>query len=165
MKQPTPLPPPAAFYSADTYRSQDSIGWLMHRIKQSIVHLADKRLCQHGLTHAQWAPMLKLRLHGPHSTVQLGKELDMDAGALSRLLDRLEAKGLVQRERSSTDRRVVQVSLSEEGQRVTAELPAVLSEVFNAHLAGFTEAEWRTLIELLQRLMANGEALREASKE
>ncbi|MDL5033401.1 MarR family transcriptional regulator [Pelomonas sp. APW6] len=165
MKQTHSPLPPASFYSADTYRSQDSIGWLMHRIKQSIVHLADKRLCQHDLTHAQWAPMLRLRLHGPSSTLQLSKDLDVDAGALSRLLDRLEAKGLVVRERSSTDRRVVQVSLSEEGQRVTAELPAVLSEVFNAHLAGFTEAEWRTLIELLQRLVANGEALRESSKE
>ncbi len=165
MKKTPPTLTPAAFYSADTYRSQDSIGWLMHRIKQSIVHQADKRLCRHGLTHAQWAPMLRLRLHGPSSTLQLGKDLDMDAGALSRLLDRLEAKGLVLRERSSTDRRVVHVSLSEDGQRMTAELPAVLSEVFNAHLSGFTEAEWHTLIELLQRLVANGDALREASKE
>src|SRR5574343_1949071 len=125
MKQTPPPLTPADFYSADTYRSQDSIGWLLHRIKQSIVHLADQRLCQHDLTHAQWAPMLRLRLHGPSSTRQRSKDLDVDAGALSRLLDRLEAKGLVLRERSSTDRRVVQVSLSEEGQRVTAELPTV----------------------------------------
>ena len=40
MKQSKPLPPPADFYRADTYRSQDSIGWLMHRTKQSIVHPA-----------------------------------------------------------------------------------------------------------------------------
>lgn len=158
-------PSPACLYSADTYQSQESLGWLLNRLKQSIVHHADKRLCLHDMTVAQWGPMMRLRLAGPKSTLQLGRELDMDAGALTRLLDRLEAKGLVRRERSSSDRRVVNVSLSEEGERVTAEVPAVLSDVFNAHLAGFSHEEWRMLISMLQRMIANGDALREASTD
>ncbi|MDT8998697.1 MarR family transcriptional regulator [Paucibacter sp. APW11] len=154
-------PQPATFYRADSYRTEESIGWLLKRIKQSIVRMADERLDALDLTHAQWGPMLRLRLSGASTTAALGRDLDIDAGALTRLLDRLEAKGLVQRERSSSDRRVVMVSLTEEGARATASLPSVLSEIFNAHLAGFTEAEWRTLIGLLQRIVANGEALRE----
>lgn len=158
-------PSAASFYSADTYKPEESLGWLVKRLMQSIVSQADRRLGPHDLTHAQWGPMLRLRFTGPSSSAALGRELDMDAGALTRLLDRLEAKGLIQRERSSEDRRIVIVSLSEEGLRLTAEVPAILAEVLNAHLAGFSHAEWRTLIQLLQRAVATGDALRAASKE
>ncbi|MGS0754965.1 MarR family winged helix-turn-helix transcriptional regulator [Roseateles sp. GG27B] len=81
---------------------------------------------------------------------------------MSRLLDRLEAKGLCQRERSTEDRRVVMVSLTDEGWRVSAQLPSMLSDIFNAHLLGFTHDEWRLLLVLLHRMIANGDATRQA---
>jgi len=37
----------------------------------------------------------------------------------------------------------------------------MLSEVLNQHLAGFSESEWRTLYHLLQRMVENGDRLRE----
>jgi len=43
-------------------------------------------------------------------------------------------------------------------------VPAVLSAVLNAHLAGFSKAEWETLIDLLRRVVANGETLRDAKE-
>lgn len=153
------------FYRPDTYQRSESIGWLLNRLKQSIVAQADLRLAKEGLTHAQWVPLLVLRLGGPSSVVKLAAELNTDAGATTRLLDRLEAKGLCLRERASADRRVVMVSLTDEGQRITAELTAVLADVFNAHLAGFSMEEWRTLLSLLGRMLANGEALRQAAPE
>lgn len=152
--------PPADFYSADTYQPGESLGWLLKRIQQSIVHQADKRLAEHGLTHAQWAPLIRLHFAGTCASAQLAAELDLDAGALTRLLDRLEAKGLVARERSSTDRRVVLIDLTPAGRRITDRLPSILSEIFNAHLAGFSREEWQTLMALLRRVLANGEALR-----
>ena len=147
------------FYTPGNYQRCESLGWLLRRLKQSIVGAADVHLAEHGLTHAQWGPMLSLRLCGTSSVAYLVRELDTDAGAMTRLLDRLEAKNLCHRERSAEDRRVVMVSLTEEGLRVTAEVTAVLSDVFNAHLAGFSEDEWRLLIKMLQRMLANGEAL------
>ena len=147
------------FYTPGNYQRCESLGWLLRRLKQSIVGAADIHLAEHGLTHAQWGPMLSLRLCGTSSVAYLVRELDTDAGAMTRLLDRLEAKNLCHRERSAEDRRVVMVSLTEEGLRVTAEVTAVLSDVFNAHLAGFSEDEWRLLIKMLQRMLVNGEAL------
>ena len=155
-------PEPVEFYRADTFSSDLSLGWLMRQIKQSMVAHADKFLGQHDLTHAQWAPMLRLRAVGPMSSAALARELAMDGGAMTRLLDRLEAKGLVQRERSVEDRRVVVVSLSPAGEQAMAGMPAVLSQIFNAHLAGFTQEEFHTLLALLQRIVANGHALRDA---
>jgi DNA-binding MarR family transcriptional regulator len=152
------------FYSPGQYQRDQSIGWLLNRAKQSIGALCDLRLAGHGLTHSQWMPLLRLYLCGPMSVAGLVRELDVDAGAVTRMLDRLEAKQLCRRERSSEDRRVVMVSLSEEGKRQSAELLAVLSDVFNAHLDGFTHDEWRTLITLLHRFIANGDALRAAAE-
>lgn len=152
----------ANFYNPATYTRNDSIGWLLRKLKASIVQQAELRLGRHGLTHAQWGPLLILKLGGSCSTAHLVRELDTDAGALTRLLDRLEAKDLVKRERSSEDRRVVMVALTEAGQALTANLSEVLSDVFNAHLDGFSHEEWRLLLSLLHRMLANGDALRAA---
>jgi DNA-binding MarR family transcriptional regulator len=54
------------------------------------------------------------------------------------------------------------VSLSENGVAAMAAAPGVLSQVYNDHLAGFSEAEFRILVDLLQRLVANGHAIRDA---
>ncbi|MCH7345354.1 MarR family transcriptional regulator [Pelomonas sp. CA6] len=156
---------PARFYRADSFSSEESLGWLMRQIKQSMVAEADRVLGPHDLTHAQWPVLLRLRFGGPTASAALARDLAMDGGAMTRLLDRLEAKGLIQRERSSEDRRVVTVSLSEAGHRRLRKAPEVLSEVFNAHLAGFTETEFRTLIHLLQRMVANGQALAHKKSE
>ncbi|QPF73914.1 MarR family transcriptional regulator [Roseateles sp. DAIF2] len=155
-------PPPADFYNAASYAPGESLGWLVKRVQQSIVHQADKRLGEHGLTHAQWGPLIRLFFLGACPAAQLAADLGLDAGALTRLLDRLEAKGLVQRDRSSSDRRVVLITLTDAGRGLTDILPAVLSDIFNAHLAGFSREEWQTLMSLLRRMLANGEALRAA---
>ncbi len=152
------------FYSSESYSRANSLGWMFKYLKQSIVRQAGLQLHKEGLTHAQWEPLVTLYFCGTCPVATLVRELDADAGALTRLLDRLEAKGLVRRERSTEDRRVVMVSLSETGQALTAKLPSVLSDVFNAHLDGFSHAEWQLLLSLLQRMIDNGEALRQAAQ-
>ena len=151
------------FYRPDVYDRSESIGFLLKRVQQSLTFCADQRLCKQGLTHAQWGPLLMLRLSGPCSVAKLVEELNTDAGAMTRLLDRLEAKGLCQRERSAEDRRVVMLTLTDEGRRITSKLTAVLADTFNAHLQGFSEDEWRTLLSLLNRMIANGEAAVQAA--
>jgi DNA-binding MarR family transcriptional regulator len=56
---------------------------------------------------------------------------------------------------------VVRVALTPEGEAAIAEVPAVMSAIMNDHLAGFSEAEWRLMLSLLQRMLRNGEALRD----
>ncbi|MBQ1765693.1 MAG: MarR family transcriptional regulator, partial [Aquincola sp.] len=92
----------------------------------------------------------------------LARDLQTDAGAMTRSLDRLEAKGLVARVRSGTDRRVVNLELTQEGDRLASLVLPVLAEVFNEHLTGFSQDEWQTLLSLLRRMARNGDALRGA---
>lgn len=151
------------FYEVGSYARGESLGWLLKRVYQAITFQAGQRVASNGLTHAQWGPLLLLRMGGPCSVAKLVAELDTDAGAMTRLLDRLEAKGLCQRERSSEDRRVVVLSLTDEGRRITADLTAVLADTFNELLDGFSKDEWQLLVAMLKRMIANGDALRLAA--
>ena len=76
----------------------------------------------------------------------------------ARLLDRLEAKGFCRRQRSTDDRRVVRVELTPEGEVAAQEVPVVLAQVLNEHLAGFSKTEWSQLKDMLRRMVINGDA-------
>ena len=157
--------PAASFYSADSYRPEESIGLLMRKVLSHVAQAADRRLGEHELTHGQWAPLYKLRFGGANTVAELARELQVDAGAMTRMLDRLEAKGLCRRVRSTVDRRVVHLELTAAGRRVADKVPGVLAEVFNEHLAGFSAAEFDTLKGLLRRMLANAEAIRADGEE
>ena len=148
------------FRSPRQYRPDESIGYLMKKVLSSILAQADSRLGCCDLTYAQWLPLYKLVVNEGQTMAGIARDLEMDPGAMTRSLDRLEAKGLVRRERSTEDRRVVNLVLTDEGQAVAGQVPAVLAEVLNGHLQGFTEAEWRQLLGFLQRMLANGDAMR-----
>jgi len=155
--------PPADFYVVDGYRAEESVGYLMKRIMMSVIQQVDKRLERHDLTSAQWGPLLQIKKSGGRSTVaELSRWSQVDAGAMTRLLDRLEKKGLCKRVRSTEDRRVVQVELTAEGEAAITGVPAVLCDVLNAHLAGFSKSEWLALKGYLKRMYETGEAMRDA---
>ena len=163
---PTPeRPPPASFYSADKLLPDTSVGLLVKRVMQSLALQIDRRLAVHDLTHAQWLPLYRLARGDGCTVAGLARDQALDPGAMTRALDRLEAKGLVRRERSQQDRRVVKLALTDEGRAASQLVPPVLADVLNAHLAGFTEAEWQLLLSLLQRLVVNGDAMRCAQKD
>ncbi|MGW2548245.1 MarR family winged helix-turn-helix transcriptional regulator [Kitasatospora sp. NPDC001574] len=68
-----------------------------------------------GLTYPQYLVMLVLWEQGELPVKRIGEHLRLDSGTLSPLLKRLEAAGLVRRERSPEDERSVTVSLTEDG--------------------------------------------------
>ncbi|WP_313299664.1 MarR family transcriptional regulator [Diaphorobacter sp.] len=148
------------FYQPGTYAPMDSAGFLMRRVLGSILQQADAQLAVHGLTYVQWLPLYKLLLCAETTSAQLAKDLGMDPASVTRALDRIEAKGLLRRERSTTDRRVVHLSLTDDGRRIAADVPQVLSRVLNLHLAGFTHDECTLLLNMLRRMLENGNAMR-----
>lgn len=159
-----PMPAaPSAFYSQENWCRENSFGYLMRGITQVMVAQVDKRLDSHGLTQAQWAPLFLIGQGRASTLAELARELQLDAGALTRTLDRLEAKGLCRRERSTEDRRVVHLALTPQGQAAMAPVPEVLCDVSNRLLDGFSEDEWMTLLRLLRKLSANAQAMRDQS--
>ena len=152
-----------AFYCPDNYAPNDSVGYLMRRIISMVGQGVERELEPTGLTNAQWVPMLKIYMGVASTAAELARECDLDAGSMTRLLDRLEAKGLCRRVRSSDDRRVVNIELTEVGREAAAVIPKTLCQVQNAHLAGFSEAEWQLLKGFLRRILDNAHALQAAA--
>ena len=148
-------PKSPAFYDQSNYRPEDSVGYLMRQILTSMAQGIDTQLADSDLTNAQWLPMLKLHLGHASTVAELARACNLDAGAMTRLLDRLEAKGLCKRTRSETDRRVVNIALTELGRTVAQGIPDVLCQVLNQHLSGFTPEEFLMLKSLLHRVLAN----------
>jgi len=161
---PAPAPAPAAFYQPEGYSAQESVGYLMRRIVSTLAQEIERRMEPNGLTNAQWMPLFKL-FHGDARTgAELARICEMDAGAMTRLLDRLEAKNLCSRVRSPEDRRVVNLALTDEGREAAKAIPQVLSALQNDALAGFSTEEWQTLKNLLRRMLANVQALQPAEE-
>ena len=84
---------------------------------------------------------------------------------MTRMLDRLEHKQLLQRQRSDADRRVVNLMLTAKGRDAAAEIPKVVREELQRHLAGFSATEQTTLTGLLTRMLANSSAPDAAQEE
>lgn len=154
--------PQPAFYDPDDYQPNESLGYLMRRIISMFAAAVDRELEPQGLTSAQWVPLLKLHMGAGPTVAELARDCQQDAGGMTRMLDRLEAKGLVRRVRSGEDRRVVNVELTDEGRAAAREIPAVLCGVQNAHMRGFTVEEWQTLKGMLQRILDNALAIQSA---
>ncbi|MGE5469218.1 MAG: MarR family winged helix-turn-helix transcriptional regulator [Bacteroidota bacterium] len=151
------------FYHPDTYRAQTSTGYLVNRLAQVVTREVDHRMAALGLTDAQWKPLLLLQQGSCSTAADLSRIACHDTGAVTRLLDRLEAKALVRRSRSAADRRVVNLELTPEGRQVAAEVPKILAHMANEVLAGFSEEEFQLFRQLLNRALDNALALHAAS--
>lgn len=156
--------PMVEFYRPEGYSPDDSMGYLMRRILSLLAQGVERELEASGLTNAQWVPLLKLYMHGGSTVAELARQCDLDAGSMTRLLDRLEAKDLCRRNRSCEDRRVVNLELTEAGRTAAKEIPVILSRLQNAHLAGFSVEEWQILKGYLRRILDTAQSL-QASPE
>jgi DNA-binding MarR family transcriptional regulator len=161
----TPATPGVAFYSAQGYQPDESVGYLMRRILALLNQGIEREMEPSGLTNAQWGPILRLYWGHASTVAELARCSDHDAGSMTRLLDRLEAKELCQRVRSTDDRRVVNIELTPSGVTAAQEIPAILSKVQNEYLAGFSEEEWKTLKGYLRRILDTAQALQPAKEK
>jgi DNA-binding MarR family transcriptional regulator len=146
-----------AFYRGDDYRVDESIGYLLRQLRIRMDRAVDAEMTEHDLTGAQWGPLLAIGMGLGDTAAELSRLAHVDTGAMTRMLDRLEAKALLRRHRCAKDARVVRLQLTAEGERLCGEIPYGLSRVLNRLLRGFTESELETLKALIRRMLANAE--------
>jgi DNA-binding MarR family transcriptional regulator len=149
-------PKPVAHYSGETYSVDDSYGYLVRRLHASLQRHIERRVQSLDLTALQWGPLLLVAQGKGDTAAALARALDIDTGAVTRMLDRLERKGLIKRRRSTNDRRLVHLELTDEGRHAIGLVPFAIAEVLNLHLAGFSEREVRQLKRFLSRMIDNG---------
>jgi DNA-binding MarR family transcriptional regulator len=143
-------------FSAENYSPDDSPAYLMGSVLSLMRGALDEELNPHcEVTGAQWV-MLMLLSRGKCTTArEMARRLDYDSGSMTRMLDRLETKGLIKRVRDGQDRRVIRLELSDEGQKLAPRLPLIGVTVLNQFLRGFSVEEVEQLKSFLRRMIAN----------
>ena len=144
-----------AIYDPKTFNPKTAIGGLVSRVKLKLFEAMEAELAPYDITAAQYVILVGLA-NGIDSASGLCKGVSYDPGAMTRMLDRLEKKGLVGRVRCPDDRRVVKLALTEEGKAVYPKLIASAAKVMNGCLTGFTKSEAEQLEGFLQRILENG---------
>ena len=103
-----------------------------------------------NLTYPQYLVLLVLWEEGRATVGGLGERLQLDSGTLSPLLKRLEANGFVRRERSSTDERSVDVTLTAAGRRLERRAQCMPERLFSS--TGMTEKDAANLRDAVRQL-------------
>jgi len=147
----------AAPAAAQSFTEGLSVGQLMGRARSSLLAALDAELERFGLSGMQFAVLKHLADGAAATAADLCRLMHHDTGAMTRLVDRLEGKGLLRRERCREDRRVVLLRLSAAGRARLPRLRSLAGRVVEAHLAGFTPAEVGALKVYLGRMIDNGQ--------
>lgn len=113
----------------------------------------DRVLGPRGLSLTQYNVLRILRGAGPEGLCrnEIAQRLITRMPDVTRLLDRMEAAGLVSRVRGTEDRRLVNTTLTKVGRDLVGDLDAEVARVHQAQLGHLTDAELRSLIDLLDR--------------
>lgn len=117
-------------------------------------HAVAEALRPHGITATQYNVLRILRGAGPEGLCRNEVRDRMIARVpdATRLLDRMEALGLVERERGTEDRRYVSTRISRAGVRLLGELDEPVQALHRAHFGHLAEAELQALIGALDRV-------------
>jgi len=142
-------------YDIKTFRPGQGVGAYIGRARRAIVEAIDRKLAPLEISHAQWIVVMLLGDNAASTAAELCKILIYDPGAMTRLLDRMEKKGVLRRVRTKGDRRTVRLELTADGKRLYPRILEALVEVFNRLLHGFSKNDVRQLEELLKRMLAN----------
>ena len=129
-------------------------GSLIHQVGRELNTAVERRLAENDVT-AQQAALLIHAAPGNATPNQLAAQLGTDTAGMTRLLDRLEAKGLLHRQRHPEDRRSVVIELTDRGRTLTPRLAPIFGRVTRQALAGFDEDDIQQLSAMLRRILDN----------
>lgn len=121
-------------------------------IHQMNVAAVDRALADDGLTATQWTTLVSLYFGHADTCVGLARKLGHDKGAMTRVIDQMENKGWVSRQRDDDDRRLIRLSLTPSGAEAAVAAKRKVIDCWNGFLADWSEAEVADLIATLQRL-------------
>lgn len=144
-------------YRADTYKARTSVGYLMKRAHALMLDNIEPAFTAHGFTFMQWVLLMYLRDGIALNPKDICREFRHDSGALTRLIDQMEQRGLIERRRGSADRRKVDLHLTRAGRRTVESLIPLVVDNLNLALTGFSRTEVDELTRLLNKLNASME--------
>lgn len=131
------------------------IGYRIKLLSQLMARKLQERLDPLGLTPFHWVVLCCLWEEDGLPTSSIGEKLQQVGGTLTGVLDRMEERGLVRRERDIEDRRIWRIWLTVEGKKLATVLPPIALEVREQALEGISASERELFSQLVDRAIAN----------
>ncbi|MGD8673583.1 MAG: MarR family transcriptional regulator [Thiogranum sp.] len=145
-----------------------NLGFLVHEVARLMRRSFDRRVQSLGLTQAQWRALVHLSRCEGMNQAALAEILEIQPITLTRLLDKLQQSGWVERRQDPADRRSFRLYLTAQAQPLLAELEAAGTEIRAEATSGMNHATRRELIDLLCAVKSNllaAERSREAGQD
>lgn len=136
-------------------KAPHSLGYRIKLLSQLLGRQFQERLEPYGLTTFHWVILCCLWEQDGLATSALGEQLQQVGGTLTGVIDRMEERGLVRRERDASDRRIWRIWLTETGRQLEEVLPNLAADLRQQTFQGFSEAEQQLFSEWVDRAIRN----------
>ncbi|CAH2917713.1 MAG: hypothetical protein CPSOU_3112 [uncultured Paraburkholderia sp.] len=146
---------PAPVLAPEQYRTEESVAFKMNLVHLLLGAEIDRKLAASELPAIQWGILKALYDERARTPSALCRVLLADSSTMTRKLDSLENRGLVERIRSISDRRSIELALTANGRALLRETLPHIVETSNRQLRGFTVDEVETVKKLLDRMIVN----------
>lgn len=125
---------------------------VLSRARSAVARLGEADIARHGLSTGEFAILEVLHHRGPLLLGEIQRKILVSSGGVTYLVDRLEARGLVERRECAEDRRARYGALTEAGEKLMRDIFPAHAAAIEAATAGLTAEEKRQAIDLLKRL-------------
>jgi MarR family transcriptional regulator for hemolysin len=128
--------------------------FLLHDVARLLRVDADRRARLHGMTRAQWGILIWLKRQPGISQKELSEILEVEPITVARLIDRLQARGMVERRPDPRDRRIWRLHLLPPARAALFEIDDQRADMARILTAGIDAASLDTMTEALLRMKA-----------
>ena len=142
-------------YQSATYTARSSVGYLLKRSHALLRDVSEPALAARGFTFIQYIILVWIRDGIAVNPKDICFEYRHNSGALTRVIDQLADRGLLERVRGVEDRRKVDLRLTSAGRKAVESLIPFMVDTLNTALGDFSGSEVRELVRLLHKFNAN----------
>lgn len=150
-----PSPRSTALADATSAQSKHGIIRLVNRVRVELLDALELELSKFDISAPQLIVLASVANKEADSAAALCKSISYDPGAMTRMIDRLEQKGLVRRFPNPDDRRASNLEMTTAGRALYPQLLQAKERVQAKFLRGFTNGDVAQLEALLERVLAN----------
>lgn len=136
-------------------KSKYAVPLLIHDVAHQMRLVIDSKVAPFNLTRQKWVALSLVDQKPGISQIELAGALDIDRSTAGRLLDRMEKRGLIRRQKDTADRRITRVYIEAEAKPVLENLHDVSHEIKSVSASGLSDQEQNELVRLLGKMHKN----------
>ncbi|WP_288046506.1 MarR family transcriptional regulator, partial [Sphingomonas sp.] len=144
-------------FSVDDCAASRAPGRMLRRLDKVMSAFVESKLGDHDLSYQQWIALRTVAEGIVGNPGQLARELGITTGAATRLIDVLEARSLLERDRGDADRRVVRLMVTPAGREKVFALQPLIVNAWNEVVADYSQQEAADMVAMLVKLLAAAE--------